>query len=129
MGTLSLVSEYLKDLEECMDDGDSRVAKEAKLFDALEHKSVVIKVDNQKIPIFTKAPLWAFDEPFTRYYLPCKVDGQGSWDADLDLSDSAKYVTKKVLENMGFVHVSLSDYGRKMVNDVKHGNSWGKVQS
>nr|GEX06871.1 hypothetical protein [Tanacetum cinerariifolium] len=38
MGTLSLVSEYLKDLEECMDDGDSRVAKEVKLFDAFEHK-------------------------------------------------------------------------------------------
>ncbi|GJZ32197.1 putative reverse transcriptase domain-containing protein [Tanacetum coccineum] len=38
MDTLSLVSEYLKDLEECMDDGDSKVAKEAKLFDAFEHK-------------------------------------------------------------------------------------------
>ncbi|GJU67331.1 retrovirus-related pol polyprotein from transposon TNT 1-94 [Tanacetum coccineum] len=126
MGTLSLVLEYLKDLEECMNDGDSRVAKEAKLFDALEHKSVVIEVDNQKIAIFTKAPLRAFDEPFMRYSLPCKVDGQGSWDADLDLADSANYVTEKVLENMGFVHVSLSDYGRKMVNDVKHGNSWGK---
>nr|GEU82026.1 hypothetical protein [Tanacetum cinerariifolium] len=79
MGTLSLVSEYLKDLEECIDDGDSRVAREAKLFDALEHKSVVI---------------------------------------ELDLADSANYVTKKVLENMGFVHVSLRDYSRKMVNDV-----------
>ncbi|GJX63581.1 hypothetical protein Tco_0296481 [Tanacetum coccineum] len=118
MGTLSLVSEYLKDLEECMDDGDSRVAKEAKLFDALEHKSVVIEVDNQKIAIFTKAPLRAFGEPFMRYSLPCKVDGQGAWDAELDLADSANYVTEKVLENMGFVHVSLSDYGRKMVNDV-----------
>ncbi|GKB35623.1 hypothetical protein Tco_0880565 [Tanacetum coccineum] len=31
---------------------------------------------------------------------------------------TANYVTEKVLENMGFVHVSLSDYGRKMVNDV-----------
>ncbi|GJR71397.1 putative reverse transcriptase domain-containing protein [Tanacetum coccineum] len=38
MDTLSLVSEYLKDLEECMDDGDSKVAKEAKFFDAFEHK-------------------------------------------------------------------------------------------
>nr|GEX34483.1 hypothetical protein [Tanacetum cinerariifolium] len=85
MGTLSLVLDNLKDLEECMDDGDSRVAKEAKLFDALEHKSVVIEVDNKKIAIFTKVPLWAFE---------------------------------KVLENMGFVHVSLSDYCRKMVNDV-----------
>nr|GEW39897.1 hypothetical protein [Tanacetum cinerariifolium] len=43
MGTLSFVSEYLKDLEECMDDGDSRVAKEVKLFDVLEHKSVMIE--------------------------------------------------------------------------------------
>ncbi|GJY28733.1 hypothetical protein Tco_0404500 [Tanacetum coccineum] len=118
MGTLSLVLKYLKDLEECMDDGDSRVAKEAKLFDALEHKSVVIEVDNQKIVIFTKAPLRAFGEPFMKYYLPCKVDGQGAWDAKLDLADSANYVTEKVLENMGFVHVSPSDYGRKMVNDV-----------
>ncbi|GJT63685.1 hypothetical protein Tco_1015165 [Tanacetum coccineum] len=195
MDTLSLVSEYLKDLKECMDDGDSRVAKEAKLFNALEHKSVVIEVDNQKITIFTKAPLRAFGEPFIRYSLPCKVDGQGAWnaeldladsvnyvtekvlenivvlafrmgtlslvseymkdleecmddgdsrvvplrafgesfmryslpckvdgqgawDADLDLADSANYVMKKVLENIGFVHVILSDYGRKMVNDV-----------
>ncbi|GJY62711.1 hypothetical protein Tco_0464171 [Tanacetum coccineum] len=118
MGTLSLVSEYLKDLEECIDDGYSRVAKEAKLFDALEHKSVVIEVDNQKIAIFTKVPLWAFGEPFMRYSLPCKVDGQGAWDAELDLADSANYVTEKVLKSMGFMHVSLSDYGRKMVNDV-----------
>ncbi|GKE90381.1 hypothetical protein Tco_1567856 [Tanacetum coccineum] len=53
-----------------------------------------------------------------RYSLPCKVDGQGAWDAELDLADSANYVTEKLLENMGFVHVSLSDHGRKMVNDV-----------
>ncbi|GJU23036.1 hypothetical protein Tco_1156378 [Tanacetum coccineum] len=66
MDTLSLVSDYLKDLEECMDDGDSKHAKEAKLFDALEHKSVVIEVDNEKIVIFTKAPLRAFGEPFMR---------------------------------------------------------------
>ncbi|GJV51032.1 hypothetical protein Tco_1446773 [Tanacetum coccineum] len=106
MGTLSLVSEYLKDLEECMDDGNSRVAKEAKLFDDLENKSVVIEVVNQKIAILM------------RYSLPCKVDRQGAWDAELDLADSANYVTEKVLENIGFVHVSLSNYSRKMVNDV-----------
>ncbi|GKD13833.1 hypothetical protein Tco_1198240, partial [Tanacetum coccineum] len=118
MDTLSVVSEYLKDLKECMDDGDSRVAKEIKLFDALEHKSVVIEVGNQKFSIFTKAPLWAFGEPFMRYSLPCKVDGQRAWDAKLDLVDSANYVTEKVLDSMGFVHVSISDYSRKMVNDV-----------
>nr|GFA97586.1 hypothetical protein [Tanacetum cinerariifolium] len=66
MDTLSLVSEYLKDLEECMDDGNSKIAKESKLFDALEHKSVVIEVYNQKITIFIKVPLRAFGEPFIR---------------------------------------------------------------
>ncbi|GKB73795.1 hypothetical protein Tco_0935207 [Tanacetum coccineum] len=85
MDTLSLVSKYLKNLEEYMDDGDSRVAKEMKLFDALEHKSVVIEV---------------------------------AWDAEIDLADSANYVMEKVLDSMGFVHVSISDYGRRMVNDV-----------
>ncbi|GJX63580.1 hypothetical protein Tco_0296480 [Tanacetum coccineum] len=84
MDTLSLVSKYLKDLEECMDDGDSKVAKEAKLFDALEHK----------------------------------IDRQGAWDAELDLTDSTNYVTEEVLGNMGFVRVNFCDYGRKMVNDV-----------
>nr|GEZ50673.1 hypothetical protein [Tanacetum cinerariifolium] len=54
MDTLSLVLEYLKDLEECMDDGDLRVAKESKLFDALEHKSVVIEVGNQKFTILPR---------------------------------------------------------------------------
>nr|GEZ31513.1 hypothetical protein [Tanacetum cinerariifolium] len=68
-----------------MDDGNSRVAKEMKLFDGLEHKSVVIGVGNQKFAIFTKAPLRAFGEPFM---------------------------------SIGFVHVSISDYGRKMVNGV-----------
>ncbi|GKC41731.1 hypothetical protein Tco_1059453 [Tanacetum coccineum] len=53
-----------------------------------------------------------------RYSLPCKVDGQGAWDAELDLADSANYVKEKVLKSTGFMHVSLSDYGRKMVNDV-----------
>ncbi|GJT01007.1 hypothetical protein Tco_0822176 [Tanacetum coccineum] len=115
---IAAIGEYLNDLTECMDDGDSKVAKEAKLFDALEHKSFVIEVDNKKIAIFTRGPLWAFGEPFMRYSLPCKVDGQGAWDVKLDLADSKNYVTEKVLENMGFVRVNLSDYGRKMVNDV-----------
>ncbi|GKC42937.1 hypothetical protein Tco_1060659, partial [Tanacetum coccineum] len=95
-----------------------KVAKEMKLFDALEHKSVVIEVGNQKFAISTKAPLWAFGEPFMRYSLSCKVDGKGAWDVELDLVDLANYVTKKVLDSMGFVHVSISDYSRKMVNDV-----------
>nr|GEV78018.1 hypothetical protein [Tanacetum cinerariifolium] len=118
MDTLSLVSEYLKDLEECIDDGDSKIAKESKLFDALEYKSVVIEVDNQKIAIFTKAPLRAFGEPFMRYSIPCKVDGKRAWDAELDLADSANYVTEEVLENMDFVYINFSNYGRKIVNDV-----------
>ncbi|GJZ48669.1 hypothetical protein Tco_0602501, partial [Tanacetum coccineum] len=45
MDTLSLVLEYLKDLEECMDNEDTRVAKEMRLFDALEHKSIDAELD------------------------------------------------------------------------------------
>ncbi|GJS89019.1 hypothetical protein Tco_0771655 [Tanacetum coccineum] len=110
--------EYLKNLEECMDDGDSRVAKEMKLFDALEHKSIVIEVGNQKFAIFTKVPLRTFGEPLMRYSVLCKVDGQGARDTKLDLVDLGNYVTEKVLDSIGFVHVSISDYSRKMVNDV-----------
>nr|GEY23809.1 hypothetical protein [Tanacetum cinerariifolium] len=61
--------------EECMDDGDSKIAKEAKLFDALEHKSVVIEVDNQEIAIFTKVPLRGFGEPFMSDYGRKMVNG------------------------------------------------------
>ncbi|GKB74610.1 hypothetical protein Tco_0936022 [Tanacetum coccineum] len=53
-----------------------------------------------------------------RYSISCKVDGQRAWDAELDLADSANYVTEKVLGNMGFIRVNFCDYGRKMVNDV-----------
>nr|GEX56286.1 hypothetical protein [Tanacetum cinerariifolium] len=64
------------------------------------------------------APVRAFGEPFMRYSIPCKVDGQRAWDVELNLANSENYVTEEVSENMGFVYVNFSDYGRKMVNDV-----------
>ncbi|GJV84910.1 hypothetical protein Tco_1524808 [Tanacetum coccineum] len=158
MDMLSMVSKYLNGLEEYLEDGDSVYAKEFKL------------------AVFTKAPLRAFGEPFMRYSLPCKVDGQGAWDAELleptnpldenggnyririgmsfafdeaasrptnpldenggsyririgmsfafdetelNLADLSNYVTEEVLDKMGFVRVSISDYGRKVVDEVR----------
>ncbi|GJS78295.1 hypothetical protein Tco_0728176 [Tanacetum coccineum] len=106
------------DLEECMDDGDSKVDKEAKWYDAWSLQEFVREENNQKCNLYQGATA-GFGESFMRYSLPCKVNGQGAWDVELDLADSANYVTEKVLENMGFVRVNFSDdYSRKMVNDV-----------
>ncbi|GKA92302.1 hypothetical protein Tco_0814227 [Tanacetum coccineum] len=68
-----------------------------------------------------------------RYSIPCKVDGQGAWDAELDLADSANYVTKEVLGNMGFVRGTIfairvgscvNDVIWKFMGDRSYGGSW-----
>nr|GEV59652.1 hypothetical protein [Tanacetum cinerariifolium] len=102
--TLSLVLEYLKDLEECMDDGDSRVTKEMKLFDAVEHKSVVIKVGNQKLAIFIKAPHRAFGEPFMRMNLTMFEEVNGVIDLLEKVGSSSEEVVKirKANPNKGY---------------------------
>ncbi|GJY51155.1 hypothetical protein Tco_0442002 [Tanacetum coccineum] len=60
MDTLSDVSEYLNNLETLMDDGDSleiRMGKiekseeELEMFEALEHKSVVVEVNKHKVQV------------------------------------------------------------------------------
>ncbi|GJS66652.1 putative ribonuclease H-like domain-containing protein [Tanacetum coccineum] len=103
--TLSLVSEHLKDLAKCMDDGDSRVAKEAKLFDALEHKSVVIEVDNKNYNLYQGATFGPFGGTILRYLYHAKLIGKGAWDAELlTLAIREILCYGKVLENMGFVH-------------------------
>ncbi|GJT10310.1 chlorophyll A/B binding protein of LHCII type 1-like protein [Tanacetum coccineum] len=77
MDTLCLVSKYLNDLEEYLDDGDSLEARklvirkskeDLELFEALEHKSVVIE--------------------------------EGAWDAELDMADSFNYMTKERFDKL-----------------------------
>ncbi|GKC29728.1 hypothetical protein Tco_1037022, partial [Tanacetum coccineum] len=154
MYTLSLVSKYLNDLEEYLDDGDSLEAKKLtvgkskeendleeylddgdslearkltvgkskevlELFEALEHKSIMIKEGKHKIVVFTKAPPRTYSKPFTRFSLPCDVDGQGAWDAELDMADSFNYITEERFDKLGFVRVDYGKYGRKMVKEVR----------
>ncbi|GKB83866.1 hypothetical protein Tco_0950761 [Tanacetum coccineum] len=128
MDTLSLVSKYLNDLEEYLDDGDSLEAKkltigkskeELELFEALEHKSVMIEEGKHRVVVFTKAPPRAYSKPFTRFSLPCDVDGQGAWDTELDMADSFNYMTEERFEKLGFVCVDYGKYGRKMVKEVR----------
>ncbi|GKB04040.1 hypothetical protein Tco_0832183 [Tanacetum coccineum] len=82
MDTLSDVSEYLNNLEAYLDDGDSletrmdkieKSEEELEMFEALERKSVVVD-----------------------------VDGQGAWDAKLDMADSHNYITDEMLGKIRF---------------------------
>ncbi|GJR66195.1 hypothetical protein Tco_0976249 [Tanacetum coccineum] len=110
---------YDNDLEEYLDDGDSLEARkltvgkskeELELFEALEHKSIMIKEGEHKIVVFTKAPLCTYSNPFTRFSLPCDVDGQGAWDAELDMADSFNYITEesKVDHGIGEICINLT---------------------
>ncbi|GJU26937.1 hypothetical protein Tco_1165558 [Tanacetum coccineum] len=128
MDTLSKVSEYLNNLEDFLDDGDSLEARKIKvekskkkleMFEALGHKSVVVESEKHKVVVFTKAPPHSFSKPFMRFSTPCGVDGQGAWDAKLDKADSHNYMTEEMLDKLGFVRFDYGDYERKMVNEVR----------
>nr|GEV27445.1 hypothetical protein [Tanacetum cinerariifolium] len=91
MDTLSKVSEYLNNLEDFLDDGDSLEArnikvekskKELEMFEALGHKS------------------------------------QGVWNAELDMADSHNYMMEERFYMLGFVRVDYGDYRRKIVKEV-----------
>nr|GEY70957.1 hypothetical protein [Tanacetum cinerariifolium] len=76
MDTLSKVSEYLNNLETVMKDGgdstETRIGEikkskeEVEMFEALEHKSIVVESNKHKVVIFTKSPPRAYGEPFMR---------------------------------------------------------------
>ncbi|GJY47357.1 hypothetical protein Tco_0436420 [Tanacetum coccineum] len=136
--TLSKVFEYLKNLEAFLDDGDLLEARKVKvekreneleMFEALERKSVVVESNKHRVVVFTKAPPHAFSNPFMRFSTPCGVDGQGAWDAKLDMADSHNYMTKKMFDKLGFVRVDYGDYGRKMFveNMEEVGSSNGEL--
>ncbi|GJX30008.1 chlorophyll A/B binding protein of LHCII type 1-like protein [Tanacetum coccineum] len=80
---------------------------------------MLIEEDNHKLAIFVEAPYRTSIKPFMRYSMPCNVDGQGAWDAELDMGDSSNYMSKEILENLGFVRIDFSDYGRRMVRDAR----------
>ncbi|GJW57691.1 retrovirus-related pol polyprotein from transposon TNT 1-94 [Tanacetum coccineum] len=98
METLSLVSKYLNDLEEYLDDGNS-----------LEARKLTIGKSKKELEF----------NPFTRLSLPCDVDGQDAWDAELDMADSFNYMTEERFDKLGFVRVDYGKYGRKMVKEVR----------
>ncbi|GJZ65783.1 hypothetical protein Tco_0622479 [Tanacetum coccineum] len=128
MGTLSDVSEYLNNLKTLMDDGDSleirmgkikKSQKELAMFESLEHKSVVVEVNTHKVIVFTKYPPREYSETLLRFSTPCLVNGQGAWDAELDLAYSDNYITEEMLGKLGFVKLDYNEYGRRMVKKVR----------
>ncbi|GKE47424.1 hypothetical protein Tco_1478682, partial [Tanacetum coccineum] len=128
MDTLSLVSKYLNGMEDLLDDEDSLEARkltvgkskeELGLFEVLDHKSVIVKEGSHRVVVFKKAPPCAYSKPFTRFFLPCDVDCQGAWDAELDMADSFNYMTEERFDQLGFIRVDYGKYGRKMVKEVR----------
>ncbi|GJU34230.1 hypothetical protein Tco_1182584, partial [Tanacetum coccineum] len=104
MDTLSLVSKYLNGMEDILDNGDSLEARkltvekskeELELFEALDQKSVIVNKGSHRVVVFKKAPPCAYSKPFTRFSLPCDVDGHGAWDAELNMADSFNYITEE----------------------------------
>ncbi|GKC95316.1 chlorophyll A/B binding protein of LHCII type 1-like protein, partial [Tanacetum coccineum] len=79
MDTLSLVSKYLNGMEDLLDDGDSLEAR----------KLTVGKKQGRAHPR-------AYSKPFTRFFLPCDMDGQ----------DYGKYGRKMVKE----LHVEIHGF-------------------
>nr|GEW21077.1 hypothetical protein [Tanacetum cinerariifolium] len=61
----------------------------------------------------------ASSEPFMRFSITCGVDGQGAWDAKLDLAYSHNYIMEEMLGKLGFVRLDYGDYGRKTVKEVR----------
>ncbi|GKE75433.1 hypothetical protein Tco_1537474 [Tanacetum coccineum] len=112
MDTLSLFSKYLNGMEDILDDGHSLKARkltvgkskeEFELFEALDHKSIIVNEGSHRVVVFKKAPPHAYSRPFIRFSLPCDVDGQGVWDAELDMADSFNYITEERFDQLGFV--------------------------
>nr|GEU33831.1 hypothetical protein [Tanacetum cinerariifolium] len=127
MDSLSLVSKYLNGMEGLLDDGDflearkltvGKIKEKLKLFEALGHKSVIVNEGSHRVVVFKKAPPRAYSKPFTRFFLPCDVDGQGVWDAELDMADSSNYITEERFDQLGFVRLDYGKYRRKMVKEV-----------
>ncbi|GJY87426.1 hypothetical protein Tco_0502054 [Tanacetum coccineum] len=54
-----------------------------------------------------------------RFYTPCGVDGQGAWDAELDMADFHNYMTEEMLDKLGFVRINYDDYRRKTMKEVR----------
>nr|GEY06982.1 hypothetical protein [Tanacetum cinerariifolium] len=128
MDTLSLVSKYLNVMVDILDDGDSLDARkltvgkskvELELFEALDHKSVIVNEGSHRVVVFKKAHPRAYSNLFTRFSLPCDVDGQGAWDVELDMADSFNCMTEERFDQLGFVRVDYGKYGRKMVKEVR----------
>nr|GEU83350.1 hypothetical protein [Tanacetum cinerariifolium] len=108
MDTLREVSEYLNELENMLDDGDSTM-KVGELIEVGETE--LEKVDAMDIMV-TK-------EEFIRFSTPCGVEGNGAWDAELNMAYCDNNMTEEMLNMIGFIRLDYGDYGRKMVRDVR----------
>ncbi|GKB43647.1 hypothetical protein Tco_0888589 [Tanacetum coccineum] len=75
----------------------------------------VKRLKQSHIPL-VKAPPRAYSKPFMRFSTPCGLDGQGAWDAELDMADSHNYMTKEMVDKLvDFVVIGYANEGEPLV--------------
>ncbi|GKE12911.1 hypothetical protein Tco_1416462 [Tanacetum coccineum] len=131
MESLSEVSAYLNELESMLDDEIStmmveelvEVEKEAKVDDVMD--IVVDTMENakvkQEIMLFTKAPYREYDKPFMRFSTLCEVERNEAMDKELNMAYFNNYMSKDLLNDLGYVRLDYGEYGRKVVKDIQVG--------
>ncbi|GJX93483.1 hypothetical protein Tco_0348069 [Tanacetum coccineum] len=89
MDTLSEVLEYLNEMENMLDDGDSTMRMEELIkvgkaelekvdnLDTLVGQEVMTEKMTHEVVVFTKAPSREYCEPFRRFSTPCGVEEYG----------------------------------------------------
>ncbi|GJX51373.1 hypothetical protein Tco_0278218 [Tanacetum coccineum] len=113
-----------------LDDGDSTMKVEelaevemeldkVDAIDTMVAKEKVSKKMKREVVVFTKAPFREYCEPFMRFSTPCGVEGNGAWDAELNLAYCDNYMTEEMLSTIGLIRLDYGHYGRKMVKDVR----------
>ncbi|GKG57238.1 hypothetical protein Tco_0584664, partial [Tanacetum coccineum] len=52
-----------------------------------------------------------------RFSMPCGMDGQGAWDAELDMTDSYNYMTEEMVEKKMVKDVRMEIHGFRFLVD------------
>ncbi|GKA27376.1 DNA-directed DNA polymerase [Tanacetum coccineum] len=82
--------------------------------DAILAKEKVSEEVKHEVVVFSKATSREYCEHFMRFSTPCDVEGNRSWDAEINLAYVDKYMSEEMLNTLGFIRLDYGDYGRKM---------------
>nr|GEX83584.1 hypothetical protein [Tanacetum cinerariifolium] len=94
---------------------------EMEIIDAIDVNENVPKKVMHEVVVFTKAPYQEYCEPYMRFSTPCKVEGNQACDAELNMAYYDNYMSKNILNTLGYVRLDYDDYGKKPVKEIRVG--------